>query len=161
MLEREFTETVDTVEEGGTIVSKVCVRFCVANGEAILKGIGGTKSRWGVQGKGGINDLVQRSVGLMAAGGNISWERIFGLEMTAAKRDGLCFLRRESAISILQILTTRLYYCRVLDSLRLKKDSSTGTKVCWSWREVCRQRSRRGFVVSQDKLTQPRESIAF
>ena len=30
MVEREFTETVDTVEEGGILVSKIGGRFCAA-----------------------------------------------------------------------------------------------------------------------------------
>ena len=64
----------------------------------------------------------------MVVGGNISWEKIFGLAMTAAKRDGLCFWRRESAIRILQILTTKQYPCSVSPSLRLKEESLTGEK---------------------------------
>ena len=45
--------------------------------------------------------------------------------------------------------------------LRLKKDSATGTKVFGSWQAACIQRSRRGFVVIQDKLMKPRAPSAF
>ena len=65
-------ETVDTAEEGGTIVIKVGGKLCVATGGVTLGRRGGTKSKGGVHGRGGINGVVQRSVGLMAEGGNIS-----------------------------------------------------------------------------------------
>ena len=38
MVEREFTETGDTVEEGGILVSKIGGRFCAATGEVTLGG---------------------------------------------------------------------------------------------------------------------------
>ena len=42
----------------------------------------------------------------------------------------------------------------------MKKDFDAGTKMSGSWQAVCRQRSRRGFVVSQNKSTHPRASRA-
>ena len=42
MVEREFTDIVDTAEEGGTVVSKIGGRFCSATGEVTLGGRGGT-----------------------------------------------------------------------------------------------------------------------
>ena len=43
MAERNFTETVDTAEEGVTIVSKIGGRFCAANGGVTLVERGGNK----------------------------------------------------------------------------------------------------------------------
>ena len=45
MSEREFTETVDNMEEGVTVVSKVSGRFCVATVQVTLGVIRGTKSK--------------------------------------------------------------------------------------------------------------------
>ena len=42
MVEREFTEIVDTAEEVGTIVSKIGGRFCAATAVVTLGGRGGT-----------------------------------------------------------------------------------------------------------------------
>ena len=72
MVEREFTETVDTAEDIGTIVSKVCGRFFVTTGGVTLVGRGGKNPKGGLHGTGGINDMVHRSVVLMVAGGNTS-----------------------------------------------------------------------------------------
>ena len=36
MVEREFTETVDTAEEGVTVVNKIGEFFCVATGRVTL-----------------------------------------------------------------------------------------------------------------------------
>ena len=58
---------------------------------------------------GGCNDVVYRSVVLMVAVGNNSWERMFGLAMMAVMRDGLCHCRRGYEITILQILTLIRY----------------------------------------------------
>ena len=93
--------------------------------------------------------------------GNNSWERVSVSAMMAVMRAGFCCWRRDSAIIILWILTSIQYYCSVLNSFRPKKDSSIGTKAYGSWREACSQRSRRGFVVSQDKSIQPRKSGVF
>ena len=41
MVERDFTETVDTAEESGNRVSKVCGSFCLATGGVTLGGRGG------------------------------------------------------------------------------------------------------------------------
>ena len=90
------------------------------------------KSKGEVHGRGGINNMVHRSVRLMVAGGNNSWERMSGSAMTASTRAGFCCWRRESAIRIIHILTPRLYYCIVLDSLSPKKNLLTGTKVSGS-----------------------------
>ena len=65
------------------------------------------ETKGGSQWRGGINDVEQRLVGLMVAGGNISLERMLGLSMTAAMRVDLCFWNKESAISILHILMLR------------------------------------------------------
>ena len=43
MVEREFAETVDTVEEDGIVESKIVGRFCVAIGGVTFGGRGGTK----------------------------------------------------------------------------------------------------------------------
>ena len=43
MVDREFVETVNTAEEGGIIVSKVGVRFCVYTGGVTMGGRGGEK----------------------------------------------------------------------------------------------------------------------
>ena len=45
MVGREFTEKVDTTEEGGTVVSKIGGRFCTATGGMTLGGRGVTKSK--------------------------------------------------------------------------------------------------------------------
>ena len=45
MGDMEFTETVDTTEEGDTLVIKLGGRFCVATGGVTLGGRGGTKSK--------------------------------------------------------------------------------------------------------------------
>ena len=161
MLEREFTESVNTTEEGGTIMNKTGGNFCAATGGVNLGGRGGTKSKSGLHGMGGRNDVVHRSVSYMVGKGNTSWERMSGSVIMAVRRDGLCRCRRESAISILLILTPRKYSCRILDLFRMKKDSSIRTKVSGSWRAACSQRSRKGFLVIQDELTQPRASIVF
>ena len=111
--ERNFAKTVDTTEEGGTVVSKVCGRLCVATGGVTLVGRGGKNPKGGVQVKGGTNKAAQRSIRLMVTGRNISWDRIPRLEMTAETRDGFCCWRRESEIRILKILIPRQYSCRV------------------------------------------------
>ena len=110
---------------------------------------------------GGRNDVANRSVGWIVVGGYISWEKMSGSEITAVRRTGFCPWRKESAISILLILTPRQYSCSVSDSFRLKKDCSIGTNVSGCWRAACRQRPRRGFFVSQEELTQPRASSVF
>ena len=51
------------------------------------------------------NDVVHRSVGSMVAGGNTSWERMYGSSMMSVMRAGFCRWRRDSEISILHILT--------------------------------------------------------
>ena len=122
-------ETVDATEEGGTIVSKVGGRLGVVTGVVALGGIVETKSNRGVHRRGGIINVAHESVGSMVAGGNISWDRMSGLAIREAMRDGFCCWREESAIIIMQILAPGLYSCRVLNLLRLKKDSTTGTKV--------------------------------
>ena len=76
MLYIELTDTVNTAEEGGTVVSKVDGRFCVATWGVTLGGRGGTKSKWGFHIRSGINYVVQRYVRLMVAGVNNSWERM-------------------------------------------------------------------------------------
>ena len=101
MVDRELTEIVDTAEEGCTVVSKLCGRLCITTGGVTLWERGGTDSKGGVHGRGGFNDFLQRSIGLVVLGGNISWERVSGLAMTAVMRAGFCICRRESAISIL------------------------------------------------------------
>ena len=72
MVENEFLDTVDTAEEGGTIVSKVGGRLCVNTGGSTLVGRGWTKSKGGFHGRIGIKDVAQRSVRLMVVGGKIS-----------------------------------------------------------------------------------------
>ena len=72
MVDREFVETVNTAEEVGIIVSKVGVRFCVYTGGVTLVRRGGTKSKGGFHRRIGINNVLQRSAGLMVAGGNAS-----------------------------------------------------------------------------------------
>ena len=72
MVEREFTETVTTPDEGGTKVSKLFGRFCVASGGVTLGGRVGTKSKGGGHRRCLINNVVQRSVGLMVAVENTS-----------------------------------------------------------------------------------------
>ena len=90
MVEREFTETVDTIEECGNVVSKVGGGFYVATGGVTLQGIRGMKSKGGVHVRGGINDVLQRSVGLTLVGENTSWESMSVFAMTAAIRAGFC-----------------------------------------------------------------------
>ena len=157
----EFMETADNEEEGGTIVSKLGGKLCVPTGGVTLGGRGGNNSKGGVLGRGEIKNLVKRSVGLMVVGENSSQESMSGLSMKAAMRCGLCHCNRDSAISIMKILTSRLYSCSISALLGLKKDSSTGTKVSVSWRASCSQTSRRGFILIQDELTQPRASSVF
>ena len=72
MVDRYFVETVNTTEEGGTVVSKVDGRFYVATGGVTLGGRGGKKSKGGVHRRGELNYVVQRSVGLIVAGVNTS-----------------------------------------------------------------------------------------
>ena len=109
MLEWESTETVYTAEEGGTVVSKICVRFCAAIARVKLGGRGGTESKMGLHGMGGRNDVAHRYVGSMVVGVNTSWVRMSGSEIMAVTRDGLCCWRRDSAIIILLILTPKQY----------------------------------------------------
>ena len=110
---------------------------------------------------GGCNDVLHRSIGLMMEGGNTSWDSMSGSEMMAMMRYGFYLWRRESEIIIMQILTPRQYSCSVLALFRLKKDSSIGKKMSGYWRAACIQRSIRGFVMSQEESTQPREYSAF
>ena len=110
---------------------------------------------------GGRNDIEHRSIGLVVVGGNTSWERMSISAIMAVSRAGLCSWRREYAISILLILISRRYSCIVSSLFRLKKYSSIGKKVTGSWQAYFRQRSKRGFFVSQDESTQPRASSAF
>ena len=159
VVEREFMLTVNNMEEGGTVVSKIGGRFCAATGEVTLGGREGTNSKAGFHGMGGHNDLIHRSVGLMVVVGNTSWERMYVSSIMAVRRAGFCCWRRASAISILLILTPRRHSFSVSALFRLKKDSSSRTKVSGSWRAAHSQRSRRGFCVSQDESTQPRASI--
>ena len=60
-MERDFTETVDTVQEGVTIVSKMDGRFCAATGKVTLGGRRGTKSKAGFHGMDGRNNVAHRS----------------------------------------------------------------------------------------------------
>ena len=90
----------------------------------------------------GANDVAHRSVTSMVVGGNTSWERMSGPAIMAVRRDGFCFRRRESTIRIILILTPIRYSCSVLDSFRLKKDSSIRTKVSGSWIEAHIHRSK-------------------
>ena len=69
-------ETVDTVEEVSTVVSKIDGRFCVATGGVTLGGRGGTNSKSGFHGMGGCNNISHRSAELMVVRGNTSWERM-------------------------------------------------------------------------------------
>ena len=110
---------------------------------------------------GGRNDIEHRSIGLVVVGVNTSWERMSISAIMAVSRAGLCSWRREYAISILLILISRRYSCIVSSLFRLKKYSSIGKKVTGSWQAYFRQRSKRGFFVSQDESTQPRASSAF
>ena len=107
MAEGEFMETVDTVEEGDTVASKLDARLCVATGIVTLGLIGGTKSKGGFRGRGGINNVVHRSVGSMVAGGNTYWESMSRSDMKAVTRAGFCCWRRDSAIRMMQILMQR------------------------------------------------------
>ena len=105
MVEKDFTETVDNAEEVGTVVSKIGGRFCAATGGVTLGGRRGTKSKLGFHGMGGRNDVAHMSVGLMVVEGNTSWERMYGSARMLIRRAGFYLWRRESAISILLILT--------------------------------------------------------
>ena len=158
MAEREFSGTVYTTEEGGIVVIKLGGRLFVAAGGVNLVGIGVMNSKGGVHIRGEINDVAQRSVVSMVAGGNISWERMSGSEMMATIKASFCCWRRYSTISILKILTLRRYSCRFSASLRLMKDPATRTKLSVYWKAACCHRSRRVFVLSQDESTQPRAS---
>ena len=109
---------------------------------------------------GGRNDVAHRSVGSLVVGRNTSWESMSGSAIMTVRRAGFCLWRRNSAISILLVLTPIRYSCRVSASFRLKKDSSIGKNSSGSWRSSCSQRSRRGFFVVQDKSTQPWASSA-
>ena len=114
MVEREFTKTFNTMEDGGTIVSKVGGGFAPLLGGVNLGGRGGTKSKTRFQIMGGRNDVSHRSVGLMVVGGNSSGKRMSVSEIMARRRAGLCLCMRESTINILLILTPRQYYCSIL-----------------------------------------------
>ena len=160
VVERDFTETVDTAEEGGTVVSKIGGRFCAVTGGVTLGGRGGTKSKVGFHVMGGRNNTVHSFVGLMVLGGNTSWERMSGSEIMAVRRVGFCFWRRESTISSMLILSPRRSSCIFSASFRLKKYSSIGTIFSGSCQVACNQRSRRELFVSQDESTQPRASSA-
>ena len=107
MVEREFTDTVDTAEEGGTVASKKGGRFCAATWGETLGGRGRTKSKAGFHGMGGRINVVHRSVRLMVVGGKTYWERMSGSATMVVRRDGFCRWRRESAIRILLILMPR------------------------------------------------------
>ena len=107
MAERNFTETVDTAEEGGTVVSKIGEMFCAATGGVTLGRRGGTKSKVGFHVMGGRNNVAHRYVWSMVVGGNIYWEKMYGSAIMAVRRAGLCCWRRESEIIILLILNPR------------------------------------------------------
>ena len=107
MTEMEFTDTLYTSEEGGTVVSKIGGRFCAATAGVNLGGRGGTKSKAGFHGTGGRNDVSHRSVVLMVVGGNTSWERMYGSVIMVARRADFYLWRRDSTISIILILTPR------------------------------------------------------
>ena len=62
MVEREFKETVNTVEEGGAVVSKIGGRFFAATRGVALGGRGGTKSKAVFHGMGGPNYVAHRSI---------------------------------------------------------------------------------------------------
>ena len=126
------------MEEGGTIVSKIGGQCCVAIGGLNFGGRGGTKSKVGFQGMGGRNDLVHRSIISMVTLGNTSWEGMNRSVIVEVTRAGFCRLRRESTITILQILTPRQYSCSVSDLLIMNKDSSIKTNMSGSWQEACR-----------------------
>ena len=115
------------------------------------------KSKLGFHGMSGRKDVAHRSVGLVVIGGNTSWERVSVSEIMAVGGAGFYHCRREFAVSILLILTPQ-YSCSFLASFRLRKDSSIRTKVSVFWHAACRQRSRRGFLVSQNESTHPRVS---
>ena len=83
MVDRYFAETVDTKYEGVTIVSKVGGRFCVATGRVTLGGRGRKKSKGEVHIRVVLKNVVQRSFGLIVAGGSTSWEVISWSEMKA------------------------------------------------------------------------------
>ena len=137
MVDREFKETFESVEDGGTVVSKIGGRFCAATGGVTLGGRVGRKSKTGFHGMGRRNDVAHRSVGLMVVGGNTSWERMSGSAIIAVRRAGFCCWRRESVISILLILMLRRYSCSVSDLFWLKKEYSIGTKFSGSRRAAC------------------------
>ena len=65
-------ETFNAAEECGTVVSKICGRFCAATGGVNLGGRGGKESKARFHGMGGRNDVSHMSVGLMVIGGNTS-----------------------------------------------------------------------------------------
>ena len=153
-------ETVNTAEEGGSIVSKIGGSFFAATEGGTLGGILGTKSKAGFHRMGGRKKFAHSSVRLMVVGGNTPWEKMSGFAIMAVRRNSLCCCSRESVISILLILTPRRYSCSIPDFFRMKKESSIRTKVSGSWQEACRQRSRRGFLVSKDESTHPRASRA-
>ena len=90
MVERNLTETVNTAEEGGTIVSKIGGRFCVSIGGVTLGGRGRTKSKSGFHVMVGRNVFVHRSSGLMVVGGNTSWERMSRSAIIAVRRSDFC-----------------------------------------------------------------------
>ena len=73
MVDIEFMETGDTAKEGGTVVSKVSGRFYIATGGVTLRGRGVTNLERVVKIRGGLNDMIQRSIRFMVVGGNISW----------------------------------------------------------------------------------------
>ena len=51
-------ETVNTKEEGGTIVIKLVGRFCFSTGGVTLGVRVGTKSKGGFHRRGGINNVI-------------------------------------------------------------------------------------------------------
>ena len=97
MLEKEFTETVDTAAEGGTVVSKIGEIFCAATGGVTSGGRGGTKSKMGLHGVSGSKKVSHRFVRLMMDGGNTSCEMMSVSAIMVVRRDGFCCCRRESA----------------------------------------------------------------
>ena len=72
MVERDSTETVDTLKEGGTVVSKIGGIFCDANGEVTIEGREGKKSKSGFRVICVLNNVAHRSVGSIVVGGNTS-----------------------------------------------------------------------------------------
>ena len=90
MVEREFAETFDTVEEDGIVESKIGGGFCVAVGGVTFGGRVGTNSKGGVHRMGRRNNVEHRPVRLIVAGVNTSWGRITGSAMMAVMRAGFC-----------------------------------------------------------------------